>query len=81
MVKSSVVLFPNSLPLWMVSRLDPTSSSWLLLIGPTPSIRLYDDSVDIGIPDPTGHLEILRIHTKNVKLAEDVDLEQVSSCS
>ena len=31
-----------------------------------------------GIPDPTGRFEILHIHTKNVKLAEDVDLEQVS---
>jgi transitional endoplasmic reticulum ATPase len=36
--------------------------------------------VDIGIPDPTGRLEILRIHTKNMKLAEDVDLEQVLVC-
>jgi hypothetical protein len=33
--------------------------------------------VDIGIPDATGRLEILRIHTKNMKLADDVDLEQV----
>jgi transitional endoplasmic reticulum ATPase len=34
---------------------------------------------DIGIPDATGRLEILRIHTKNMKLADDVDLEQVAS--
>ena len=34
--------------------------------------------VDIGIPDATGRLEILRILTKNVKLADDVNLEQVS---
>jgi len=33
--------------------------------------------VDIGIPDATGRLEILQIHTKNMKLADDVDLEQV----
>ena len=33
---------------------------------------------DIGIPDATGRLEILRIHTKNMKLADDVDLEQVA---
>ena len=38
----------------------------------------FDREVDIGIPDPTGRLEILRIHTKNMKLADDVDLEQVS---
>ena len=38
----------------------------------------FDRGVDIGIPDPTGRLEILRIHTKNMKLADDVDLEQVN---
>ena len=37
----------------------------------------FDREVDIGIPDSTGRLEILRIHTKNMKLADDVDLEQV----
>jgi len=37
----------------------------------------FDREVDIGIPDTTGRLEILRIHTKNMKLAADVDLEQV----
>lgn len=35
--------------------------------------------MDIGIPDATGRLEILRIHTKNMKLADDVDLEQVAA--
>jgi len=33
--------------------------------------------VDIGVPDETGRMEVMRIHTKNMKLAEDVDLEQV----
>ena len=45
-----------------------------------PALRRFgrfDREVDIGIPDPTGRLEILRIHTKNMKLGEDVDLEQV----
>jgi len=37
----------------------------------------FDREVDIGIPDTTGRLEILRIHTKNMKLSADVDLEQV----
>ena len=36
----------------------------------------FDREVDIGIPDTTGRLEILRIHTKNMKLSGDVDLEQ-----
>lgn len=37
----------------------------------------FDREIDIGIPDATGRLEILRIHTKNMKLAEDVELEEV----
>ncbi|EDV22363.1 uncharacterized protein TRIADDRAFT_58897 [Trichoplax adhaerens] len=39
----------------------------------------FDREVDIGIPDATGRLEILRIHTKNMKLADDVDLEQIGN--
>jgi len=39
----------------------------------------FDREVDIGIPDATGRLEILQIHTKNMKLFDDVDLEQVCS--
>ncbi|XP_023283824.1 transitional endoplasmic reticulum ATPase-like [Seriola lalandi dorsalis] len=45
-----------------------------------PALRRFgrfDREVDIGIPDATGRLEILQIHTKNMKLADDVDLEQV----
>ncbi|GFU38850.1 transitional endoplasmic reticulum ATPase [Trichonephila clavipes] len=38
----------------------------------------FDREVDIGIPDATGRLEILRIHTKNMKLADDVDLEKIA---
>ncbi|KAJ1968517.1 AAA ATPase cdc48 [Dispira parvispora] len=47
-----------------------------------PALRRFgrfDREVDIGIPDPIGRLEILRIHTKNMKLDEDVDLEKVAS--
>ena len=39
----------------------------------------FDREVDIGIPDVTGRLEILRIHTKNMKLADDVDMEKVNA--
>ena len=39
----------------------------------------FDREVDIGIPDATGRLEILRIHTKNMKLADSVDLEQAAN--
>lgn len=38
----------------------------------------FDREIDIGIPDPVGRLEIMRIHTKNMKLDENVDLEQIS---
>eukprot|EP00158_Paraphelidium_tribonemae_P008836 Partr_v1_DN28702_c2_g2_i2_m62192 putative Ribosome biogenesis ATPase len=47
-----------------------------------PALRRFgrfDREIDIGIPDPTGRLEILRIHTKNMKLAEDVDLEKIAA--
>jgi len=39
----------------------------------------FDREVDIVIPDAVGRLEILRIHTKNMKLAEDLDLDQVAA--
>lgn len=47
-----------------------------------PALRRFgrfDREVDIGIPDATGRLEVLRIHTKNMKLADDVDLESLAS--
>ncbi|KAJ3125285.1 AAA ATPase cdc48 [Nowakowskiella sp. JEL0407] len=49
-----------------------------------PALRRFgrfDREIDIGIPDPTGRLEILRIHTKNMKLADDVDLERIAADS
>jgi len=39
----------------------------------------FDREVDIGIPDTVGRMEILQIHTKKMKLADDVDLEQVAN--
>lgn len=39
----------------------------------------FDREIDIGVPDAEGRLEILRIHTKNMKLAEDVDLEAIAA--
>ena len=45
-----------------------------------PALRRFGRfgrEIDIGIPDTFGRLEILRIHTKNMRLADDVDLEQV----
>eukprot|EP00179_Madagascaria_erythrocladioides_P005413 CAMPEP_0198317306 /NCGR_PEP_ID=MMETSP1450-20131203/6815_1 /TAXON_ID=753684 ORGANISM="Madagascaria erythrocladiodes, Strain CCMP3234" /NCGR_SAMPLE_ID=MMETSP1450 /ASSEMBLY_ACC=CAM_ASM_001115 /LENGTH=812 /DNA_ID=CAMNT_0044020495 /DNA_START=79 /DNA_END=2517 /DNA_ORIENTATION=+ len=47
-----------------------------------PALRRFgrfDREIDIGVPDETGRLEILRIHTKNMKLDPDVDLGKVAS--
>ena len=47
-----------------------------------PALRRFgrfDREVDIGIPDAVGRLEILRIHTKNMRLHEDLNLEIVAA--
>jgi transitional endoplasmic reticulum ATPase len=38
----------------------------------------FDREIDIGVPDETGRLEIMHIHTKKMKLAEDVKLEDIA---
>lgn len=38
----------------------------------------FDREIDIGVPDETGRLEVLRIHSKNMKLDENVDLELIA---
>ena len=38
----------------------------------------FDREIDIGVPDEVGRMEIMRIHTKNMKLADDVDLAAVT---
>ncbi|KAK9906799.1 hypothetical protein WJX75_008275 [Coccomyxa subellipsoidea] len=38
----------------------------------------FDREIDIGVPDETGRLEVLRIHTKNMKLDDNVDLEAIA---
>ena len=45
-----------------------------------PALRRFgrfDREVDIGVPDEIGRLEVMRIHTKNMKLDENVELEAV----
>merc|ERR1711976_136416 len=39
----------------------------------------FDRELDIGVPDDNGRLEILRIHTKNMKLSADVKLEDIAA--
>lgn len=46
-----------------------------------PALRRFgrfDREVEIGVPDAIGRLEIFRIHTKNMKIDDNVDLEEVS---
>ncbi|XP_058082888.1 cell division cycle protein 48 homolog [Magnolia sinica] len=46
-----------------------------------PALRRFgrfDREIDIGVPDEVGRLEVLGIHTKNMKLLEDVDLERIA---
>merc|ERR1711881_107576 len=47
-----------------------------------PALRRFgrfDRELDIGVPDDNGRLEILRIHTKNMKLCDDVKLEEIAA--
>jgi transitional endoplasmic reticulum ATPase len=64
------------------------SRSHVMVIGSTnkanwidPALRRFgrfDKEIEFGVPDPFGRLEVLRIHTKNMKLSPDLDLEKVS---
>jgi len=38
----------------------------------------FDREIEIGVPDKTGRLEILQIHTRGMPLAENVDLRRLS---
>jgi transitional endoplasmic reticulum ATPase len=38
----------------------------------------FDREVEIGVPDQSGREEILRIHTRGMPLADDVDLERLA---
>ena len=64
------------------------SRSSVVVIGATnrpnsmdPALRRFgrfDREIDIGVPDENGRLEVFRIHTRNMKLGEDVDAEGVA---
>jgi SpoVK/Ycf46/Vps4 family AAA+-type ATPase len=46
-----------------------------------PALRRFgrfEHEIQFGLPDQTGRLQILRNHTWKMRLADDVDLEQVS---
>jgi len=46
-----------------------------------PALRRFgrfDREIDIGVPDEIGRLEVMRIHTKKMKLDRNVDLEKIA---
>ena len=46
-----------------------------------PALRRFgrfDREIDIGVPDENGRLEVFRIHTRNMKLDDDVDPEIIA---
>lgn len=38
----------------------------------------FDREIDLGVPDEVGRMEILRIHTRNMKLDPDVNIQTLS---
>merc|ERR1711937_812740 len=46
-----------------------------------PALRRFgrfDREIDVGVPDGNGRLEIFRVHTRNMKLDDDVDPELIA---
>lgn len=74
--------------LTLMDGLGLNSRAHVIVIGATnrpnsidPALRRFgrfDREIEIGVPDEIGRLEILRVHTKNMKLSEDVELERVA---
>jgi transitional endoplasmic reticulum ATPase len=73
----------------LLSLMDGLSSRGkVVVIGATnrvnaidPALRRpgrFDREIELGVPDKQGRLEILNIHTRNMPLSKDVDLEKIS---
>lgn len=73
----------------LLSLMDGLSSRGkVVVIGATnrvnaidPALRRpgrFDREIELGVPDKQGRLEILTIHTRNMPLSDDVDLEKIS---
>jgi len=41
----------------------------------------FDREIEIGVPNKEGRLEILKIHTRNMPLAKDVDLDELATAT
>jgi len=49
-----------------------------------PALRRFgrfDREIEMGVPDATGRLEILHIHTRNMKLSDEIDLEAIADAT
>ncbi len=38
----------------------------------------FDREIEIGVPDKKGRLEVLKIHTRNMPLAKDINLKEIA---
>lgn len=76
----------------MLALMDGLKSrGQLIVIGATnipnsldPALRRpgrFDREISIPVPDKTGRLEILKIHTRGMPLAQDVDLARIAELS
>ncbi|QKR00117.1 AAA family ATPase [Metallosphaera tengchongensis] len=74
----------------LLTLMDGVSSGGgLLVIGATnrpnaidPALRRpgrFDREIEIPVPDKRARLDIIKIHTRRIPLAEDVNLEQIAS--
>ncbi|MFX0126013.1 MAG: AAA family ATPase [Candidatus Hodarchaeota archaeon] len=77
----------NQIISWLVSEIDTLEDFCnVIVIGITsapnelePSFRQrFQKEIEVSFPDRQGRYEILRIQTKNMPLAEDVDLEKLA---
>jgi transitional endoplasmic reticulum ATPase len=73
----------------LLSLMDGLSSRGkVVVIGATnrvnaidPALRRpgrFDREIELGVPDEEGRLEILNIHTRNMPLSKDLDLEKIA---
>lgn len=70
----------------LMDGLDPRED--IIVIGATnrvdtidPALRRggrFDREIEIGVPDREGRREILEVHTRNMPLADDVDMETLA---
>lgn len=83
---------PNALPRrWprLVLPLVEQGRGQIVVIGATnrpnqldPALRRFgrfDREIELGVPDEEGRLEILLIHTKNMRLHPEVKLEDIAA--